>query len=79
LDHDGTLSIQMKCFSLESKVLQLTYMYRELQQSRELTEQLAVGQTRMIDMLQQRIEALESGGAGMRFSEDSSYSGGDDR
>jgi hypothetical protein len=33
----------------------------------------------MIDMLQQRIEALESGGAGMRFSEDSSYSGGDDR
>lgn len=40
--------------------LQLTYAYRELQQSRELTEQLAVGQTRMIDQLQQRLEALEN-------------------
>ncbi|GMH71840.1 hypothetical protein TrLO_g12879 [Triparma laevis f. longispina] len=60
LDHDGTLAMQVKCFLLESKVQQLTYAYRELQQSRELTEQLAVGQTRMIDMLQQRLEALEN-------------------
>jgi len=33
----------------------------------------------MIDMLQQRIEALESGGSGVRLSEDSSYSGEVDR
>ncbi|GMH90333.1 hypothetical protein TrST_g1364 [Triparma strigata] len=73
---DGTLGMQVKCFSLESKVQQLTYAYRELQQSRELTEQLAVGQTRMIDMLQQRLEALENsththGGMTERFTDES--------
>ena len=41
LDHDGTLAMQVKCFLLESKVQQLTYAYRELQQSRELTEQVS--------------------------------------